>query len=271
MKRPTLLLLTGTGILLVMIVFLSGLFRPVGDLARRVLGPGVRGFAWIGQTIGRLFGAEAFSDQALLAQNHELQARLTTLTVDYASCRALQEEVRSLRAQAHFLGQSGFESVGAHVIGREVRHERAEILIDRGSQDQVEVGQAVITDDGVLIGKIMQIREQVASVQLLSDPNSRASVTFSSAKGLSGVLEGRGNGAMVMTYIPSSVTALQNQLVVTAGLEEKVPANLSIGTVSQVEGKSTDPFFSAVVEAPINLDQIHSVSVLRPRSAGSSL
>lgn len=241
-------------IIVVAILSLAGLFRPIGVVSRFASLPMIR----------LVSGWSSYATNIADVRVKELETRVATLSVDYVRLKALEEENRTLRAQARFLDRSGYDSVGARVIGRDVSGKRALLTIDRGQEDSLEVGQAVITDQGVFIGKVSQILERVATVELVTDPRSRVAASLQADGQLAGVIEGRGNGAGVLTYIPSSESLVADQLIVTAGTEDKVPGNLPIGVVNTVEGKPTDPFMSATIEPIVALDRVVFVSVLRP-------
>lgn len=232
---------------------LAGFYRPFGSFVRAGTLPTVRFLSGI-------------SSQTISADERvkELESRLAVLAVDQVRLRSLEEENRTLRAQARFLDQSGYDSVGARVISRDVRGIRAVLTIDRGKDDSLEVGQAVMTDEGIMIGKISSLQDRISVVELLTDPRSRVAAAVQVKGQLAGVLEGRGNGAAILSYIPSSETVVPDQLIVTAGTEEKVPGNLPLGIVNTVDTRPSDPFFSATVEPFISLERVVFVSVLRP-------
>lgn len=251
------------GFILLGVFVMTGLFRPIQQWAQTLFLPVTRWFV-------------SFSSSVSNAQNpddrvHDLENRLTAVTADYVRLRALEEENRGLRAQARFLDRSGYDSVGARVIRRDLEGQRASFLIDRGREDALEIGQAVVTDNGVMIGKITQIYDRVAEVTLLTDAKSRLASALQGEGRLTGVLEGKGNGAMVLTYVPSSAQLKTDQLLITAGTEEKVPANLPIGFVSIVRGKPTDPFIDASIESLVRFDEVTLVSVLRPTALAPKL
>ncbi len=200
------------------------------------------------------------------AEKMRLQERVVALVIDGARLQALEEENRLLRQQARVSLQSGFEALGAQIISRAMTPDRASIVIDRGSQDRVEIGQAVLAGDGFLIGKISALGSRTATVELLTDPRSRIAATLSGEQRVLGVVEGRGNGAARMTYIPASQTIKKDQIITTSGTEEKIPAHIPLGLVNAVEGKNTDPFVSAILEPLLPLDRLAFVTVLRPQA-----
>ena len=161
---------------------------------------------------------------------------------------ALEAENKLLRAQAKFAQTSGYDQVGALVINRELGTLRGRLTIDRGASDHVEVGQAVVTGEGIYIGRIRSVETRVASVELLSDSDSRVAAATMNGDSLVGVVEGRGNGASALTYIPSSINLSNDQIIVTAGTEEKIPPYLPLGIINSINRTPKDPFYNASVD-----------------------
>lgn len=246
-------------IILIVILGLAGLFTPAGNMIQAFTLPVV---SRLSHATEYVFDTAPESEKD--AHIQDLESRLNTITVDYVHLKALEEENRSLRAQARFLETSGYDSVGARVIGRERQNGRSLLLIDRGSDDSVEIGQAVIAEEGIFIGKISQIRDRVATVELVTDPQSRVAASLQEEKTLVGIVEGRGNGAAALTYIPNGTAVSRDEIVVTAGTEERVPGNLPLGVVNAVEGKPNDAFLEASIEPLLDLERVVFVSVLRP-------
>lgn len=219
----------------------------------------------IGAPVTRFIHDWREEDRSAIEQELDrVQTRVAELAVSSAHVAALEEENRLLREQAQVSPDSGFELLGAQVIARQMEPDRAAITIDRGRLDEVEVGQPVLAGGGILIGKIASLGERTATVELLTDPRSRFAASLRGETRLLGVVEGRGNGAARMTYIPASQTIEKNHIVVSAGTEEKIPAHLPLGLVNAVEGKNTDPFVSAILEPLLPLDRVRVVSILRP-------
>lgn len=206
-------------------------------------------------------------EDTLTEERQRWQEQIVALAVDQARVRALEEENALLRQQANVPLQSGFEGIGAQVLSRTMTPDRAAIVINRGQRDALEVGQAVLAGDGLFIGKVSALNARTATVELLTDPRSRIASTLSGERRVLGVVEGRGNGAARMTYIPSSQIIKKDQIIVTSGTEEKIPPHLPLGLVNAVEGKNTDPFISAILEPLLPLDRLSFVTVLRPQQA----
>lgn len=264
MLRPRTIIFLVAGIMGLLLLALAGFVRPVREIFRSALLPVARVTSGVGAGLGRMLRID---DDAHTANERadELDARLRSLTVDYVRLRALEEENRSLRAQANFISESGLPTLGARVIARAMRNDTASITIDRGARDGVEVGQAVVTDEGLFVGKIFGLGEHTATVLLVTDVRSRVAAAAAGTGRLAGVVDGQGNGTARFTLIPQSVPLKRDDPVVTAGTEDKVPANLIIGLVNAVESQPTDPFKSAALEPLAPLDRLELVSVIVPK------
>lgn len=259
-RIPLLLTLTGA-VLAVALLYAIGALRPVQDAARWVLAP-VAGFsAVIGSRFGR---TEAGDPAALQAQLKDYGDRLAAVSVDYVKLRSLEEENRLLRDTSKFLSSTGYDHVGARIIARQVQGKTASVLIDRGTDDGLELGMAVIVGDGILVGKITLLNRRLATVTLVSDERSRVAAAPLGTRKLFGLIEGVGNGVSRLTLVPQSEPLKRNDIVVTAGTEEKIPPNLAVALVDEVQGQPTDPFKTATLLPLARTDQLGLVTVLRP-------
>ncbi len=196
----------------------------------------------------------------------DLDRRLVSLSVDYVKLRALEEENAVLRKTLAYAQTQGYDAVMAQVISRSITPDRAYFLIDRGSRDGLENGMAVITGEGIFLGKITTIHERTSVVTLTADPESRVAVSLPGKHRLIGLVEGRGNGAAEVTLIPQQEALQPNDVLTTAGTEEKVPSDLVVGLVNQVSGQATDPFKRASFEPMIQSESVDIVSVLRSQA-----
>lgn len=244
-----------------LIFVLTGVLRPFGAAVRWATKPGIEVLARASERLRGLLGRSSASEAAL----RDIEARIAREGVDRVRLGALEEENRALRTQLHFLETSGYESIGARVISRDLQNGRMHFLLDRGTQDRVEVGQAVVTEEGVFVGKILNVKERISILEVFTDPDARTATSASTRPHLVGVVEGRGNGAALLTYIPPSEDVKKDDILVTSGTEEKVPGNLPIGMINRVNGKSTDPFLTAAIEPLVGLNRLAMLSILQPR------
>lgn len=247
----------------VLVLRLVGAFTPLESALRFITLPVARAVSALGNGAGSLL--HPTPDEAKLKETvTELQAQLSTLTVDYVRLRSLEEENRSLQALTGYLRESGYDHVSARVIARSVDPQRATVLIDRGAKDGIATGMAVVVGDGIFVGKVTELKERVSTVTLVSDSQSRVAASLSGQHRLFGLVEGRGNQVARLTLVPQAEALRSDDVIVTSGTEDKIPADLVIGLVNDIEGKPTDPFKSAALQPVAQVDSLGLVSVLLP-------
>ena len=248
---------------LVAVLHAAHVLQPVENGLRGVMLPMARVFSGFGiQVSGSITPSKNLAE--LESQIRDLDARIATKSVDYVKLKALEEENTSLRDVAKFLSTTGFDHLGANVIARSTDMQTASLIIDRGAKDGVEVGMAVVIGDGIFVGKVSAIRENVATVQLVSDRRSRIAASPAESQKLFGMVEGEGNGVAQLTLVPQSEPLQRDDIIVTAGTEDKIPAHLAIAMVNDVGGKPTDAFKTASLQPLAHTDGLNLVIVLRP-------
>ncbi len=107
----------------------------------------------------------------------------------------LQEAHRTIEQLTKLRGRPGWESVPLRPAAIIAPADQAqnELIINRGQQDDVAVGQFVLSpDDHGIIGTISDVSPKGAKVRLITDPASKIAVSIADLH-VSGLMEGRGN------------------------------------------------------------------------------
>jgi len=192
----------------------------------------------------------------------EREEKYQTLVIEAARQKLLEEENQELRAQLNFLQSRAYQSIGADVIGKSVDPLRQTRWINRGAVHGVALGQPVVVQAGVLAGKIIQVEETAALVQLLTDHQSRVAATVANRDQSLGIIEGGYGISIRLNFIPQHETVPVGEMVVTSGLEPEIPRGLVIGTIEAVEKEAYQPFQQASVTPLIKGGKIRVVSVI---------
>lgn len=181
-----------------------------------------------------------------------------------AENKLLSTENQLLKKQLDFKSKIKSRLIVAEVIGREVTGGDNFILINKGGTDGVLVGQPVVTDAGVLVGKIISLRPDVAYFRLISDNQSKVAATILNKDGSLGVVEGGYGISLLMQFIPRNETILVGDQVVSSGLEGGVPRGILIGSVAVVENEAYKPFQQAILTPAADLSKLTIVGVIVP-------
>lgn len=254
------------GIICILFVFII-LFREPFSRATsyvndRILSSFGKSFLSFGRSIRDLFSGDA---EQLKVRVRELESERNALVVQNAQLHEAKNDYDTLSALLNFSKQAHFDLHLAHVIGGSSNPDVHTIEIDAGSNEGVLIGDAVITDGGIVVGKIVSVRDRVSTVELLTDARSRFAVSLASSNGtvVAGVSEGGHGTGMVMRLIPQSFKISNGEIVVTAGLESGVPRGLVLGRVESVSEEPNEPFQSAALSPLIDLGSVALVSVVK--------
>ena len=168
----------------------------------------------------------------------------------------------TLRRQLEFKSSvPTYQLLSAEVIGYDPSNLPQYLIIDRGAQDEIKVGMAVLADEG-LVGRISDVNAASSKIMLLTDQASAISAMIQRSRG-TGLVEGvAGETQLQMRYIPAEDAVLPGDMVLTSGLGGNLPKRLVIGQVTDVSREDVAMFQEATIRPAVNLRDLEVVMVL---------
>ncbi len=157
-----------------------------------------------------------------------------------------------------------FSSVTANVVGRDPSNWNATMVIDKGTQDGVELGMPVVNASGV-IGKIAEVSDNKSKVILLTDPGFSAIALIQRSRevGLvSGTLQ---DGMCRMRYLSDKADVQVGDFVISSKLSSAFPEGLLMGEVVEVKVLDNRPVMECVIKPAAAISQIEEVLVIQKR------
>lgn len=233
------------------LLFLATLNEFAGESIRNMLfgtSSAPQKFFWeVGQKISDFF--EGFlRASALKTENKELAKQNLALLKERIDLDGLKEENEALRKMLDLGLQKNLHLIMAELQGKE--QERDFILLDRGRDDGLLPEMTVISEEGVLIGKIVNVYKDFAKAQMISDRDFGFAVEIQTDKEpVLGKAQGRGNGELAVGFLPLEAEFKEGSLVYTsASLDNIFPKGLLIGKVKEANKSSLEPFQEVIVE-----------------------
>jgi rod shape-determining protein MreC len=139
-----------------------------------------------------------------------------------------------------------------------------EVILDKGTNQHIRVGQTVILRDNV-VGKIKAISANRSLISLIPQKTQSFTATTVESKAV-GVLRGKGSGGLVLENVVLSDSLKKNDIVVTKGEQDingtGYPPNLVIGRITSIDKKPSDLFQSAEVESLVNFAALEQVFIM---------
>lgn len=241
------------------------ILKPINDRMSKLLSPFVRVTYWFGD----LFSTETESEKSFAEiknKVNELTEENHKLIVENARIAEIEQENSSLRKFLNFFNTTPRSYVISNVIARGLSNsvsQQQSITLDHGSFDSIRVGMPIIDNEGVLLGKITETKEHLSQGCLLFDDSCRMAVAIQGQPATIGVIQSDLSLTLKIDFIPHSKQISENQIVVTSGLEEGMPAGLVIGRISQVIKEGNELWQHALVEPISNFQNIKIVTVIK--------
>ncbi len=135
------------------------------------------------------------------------------------------------------------------------------IVLDRGTQHGVALGQPVIDHVGV-VGQVTRVFPFSSEVTLLTDKNQAIPVQVV-RNGLRSVAYGRGQSNVLdLRFMPTNADIQKGDVLVTSGIDGIYPPGLAVATVVQVENKSVDSFARIICQPSAGIDRNRQLLIL---------
>ncbi|HEY4541570.1 MAG TPA: rod shape-determining protein MreC [Noviherbaspirillum sp.] len=135
------------------------------------------------------------------------------------------------------------------------------IVLDRGTQHGVALGQPVIDALGV-VGQVTRVFPFTAEVTLLTDKDQAIPVQIVRS-GLRSIAYGQGrSGTLDLRFMPVNADIRNGDVLVTSGLDGVYPAGLAVAKVTRVETKSNDAFARIICEPLAGIDRNRQLLIL---------
>lgn len=138
-----------------------------------------------------------------------------------------------------------------------------QVVIDKGNNYGVYVGQAVLDAKGVM-GQVTETSPISSRVVLLTDPSHSIPVQIN-RNGLRAVVTGRGLGEKLqMDFLPHNADVRVGDLLVTSGLGDRFPVGYPVGEVVAVDFPQGKAFADIQVEPAASLSTSREVMLVLP-------
>jgi len=172
--------------------------------------------------------------EMLLSENRQFRAQLMLAELEVQKLASLTAENVRLRELLHSSQKLNEEVMATQLIGVNPDPFIHQIVINDGSQNGVNKGQAVLDQTGVM-GQVTAVTPFTSRVLLVTDANHAIPVQVNRT-GLRSVAYGRGNyDTLELTDIPHTQDIKVGDLLVSSGLGMRFPEGYPVARVTLVE------------------------------------
>ena len=179
------------------------------------------------------------SVEELQAENEALRQENAQLRQELQSAQPAAQENQRLRKLLDLREQrSDLKFEAARVTQRDVSNWASTLVLDRGSQHGVAIGDCAVDSAGNLVGAVTDVGLNWCRLSTVLDTDSqfgarvfRTGETAVAGGDLALMAEGR----LRLQYLSDSANLIKGDVIVTSGLGGYYPAGLVIGTVASVQ------------------------------------
>lgn len=266
-KRPVATLAVLGGIVVFLVILgASNNFSLVSGLIRAVLNP----FATLTHQLSEKLRPSRLDNLSINDLKNKLEIALKDndrLAAENARLLTLEDENKRLRDYLVFAQAKQISLQMAEVISRGTAldswHNRKTITLNQGSDQGVIVGLPIVSSEGVLIGKITSVKNNISEACLLYSADCRFAVGIAGQGKTIGIARGDLGLNVIVELIPQNQEVAEQQVLVTSGLESGMPPGLLIGTINKVIKQSNELWQSAIIEPAADFDDLRFVAILK--------
>lgn len=207
-----------------------------------------------------------FRYEQLAAENAALREQITQLQDDALAAAALRRENERLKELANLLAiHEDYTVVDAYIIARSATNEwNSTLTINRGTSAGITEGMCAITENGAVVGLVVEVGPNYAVIKTVLDSSLQVSATLSE-NGYGGMVTGgytSGHSDLLrMDYLPSAAIIRNNDQVVTAG-STVYPRNLILGYVVDAGFEESAAAKYAMLQPAANIDELEQIFVI---------
>jgi len=233
----------------------NALMRPVGS-----------GVAVIADFMEGIYGY-MFEYDRLKTENEDLKAQLAKMEQQIRDSAAANEENERLRKLLELREKrSDFDLESATINSWGSSNWSSTFTISKGSNSGIELLDCVITEDHYLVGQIVKLGPNTATVRTIIDTNMNAGALIDRT-GISAIASGdferMRDGRLMLTFIPDGAEILNGDTILTSGRGETIPKGLVIGNVTDAGLDASGLMQYAVIEPSATLTGLTQVFVIK--------
>lgn len=211
---------------------LSVLVSPIQRLASL---PG----AWW-QQAGEFFLTQS-TQRALIKQNDDLNQQHQSDAAQLLQLQALQLENQQLRNLNALPLRNEYTTQLVEVIYAERDVFRRKVLINKGADADVQVGQVVMDDIGI-VGQITRVYPWLSEVTLITEKDHAVPAQVL-RNGLRTIVFGAGDTSQLsLRYMPVTADIQNDDVLVTSGIDGIYPPGIPVARVIKIEHDAAYPF-----------------------------
>lgn len=265
-SKYLLLILTAFCFIMMTITFTTDFVAgPLNSVAGFVVVPFQKGVSAVGTWLSDR-SEELTQLKDVLKENQELKERIDELTIEVNSLQQDKYELANLRELYNLDNQyADYEKIGARVISKDSGNWFHSFVIDKGSDDGVEVDMNIIAGSG-LVGRVTEVGKNYAKVISIIDDKSNVSAMVLSTSDrliVSGDLELLNDGFIRFSQLIDDENKVkEGDKIVTSHISDKYLPGILIGYINKIDMDENNLTSSGLLVPAVDFSHMDEVLVI---------
>ena len=251
---------------LIILSFNTSVFKgPLNFIANYLIVPFQNGVSVVGTEI-KDKSEELVQIRDLLEENERLKEQVDELTIQNTELQQDRYELNTLRELYELDEQyDEYEKTGARIIARDSGNWYHNFVINKGTNDGIEVDMNVIAGSG-LVGRVIDVGPDWAKVlSIIADTSNVSSTVLSTEEYLivSGDLELYSQGSIRFSQLIDRDGAVkEGDKIVTSNISDKYLPGILIGYIENIDMDSNNLTKSGEVTPAVDFGRLDEVLVI---------
>lgn len=204
------------------------------------------------------------SKESLRRENIRLQTELLQAKVQLQQQDHLIAQNARLKGILSTTESANHDLLLARIIGTDSNPLKQIVVLNKGENDGVKIGQTVIDENGIL-GQVINTYPNTSRLVLITDEQQSVAVVVART-GQRAVVSGSGRpDGLNLDFIFKTSDVQVGDELVSSGLGSRLPAGYRVGTIADIDTTRTDNFADITVTPAANILNSSHVLILQPK------
>jgi len=253
--------------IIVVFLVIGIIFLALGGILRPALGiimdPFVAAQRWLSKRFTAVYDFFTLPRNVtkLIQENDQLTDEVSRLQTQVIQLQEQLSEAGVLYSLLDFARARPQDNyIAAAVIGRDPSPFLKYIIIDHGSDDGVQHGMPVVTQQG-LVGRVDAVTASAARIQLITDAGAAVNVSIQN-KNVDAQITGSVTGEIILELVGQKTSINSGEILLTSGLGGNYPADILVGQILEVKKTGNELFRTASVQPAVDFSTLQAVLVI---------
>lgn len=186
-----------------------------------------------------------------------------SLHLELSNHKSVENELTRLQTVLELKSKLPHKARMARIIAHDPSTWNSSFVVDIGSDDGVVADSAVISEQGGIVGRVLETTPKNSRVLLISDTVSSVAGLDERSK-VTGVVQGSGRSQLKLAYVNAGEDVQKDDLIVSSGLGGIFPKGYAIGSVLK-RTQSDNGLYTEIELAPaVDFAALDYVFILPP-------